>query len=281
MKVIASHNGLAAAERVAQDPDAVIAVFTADHIIEPEDQFRAIVDQGFTLAEQHPDALVTFGIAPTHAATGYGYLQLGDKLDNAYIVDQFKEKPPADQAEQYHAAGPGRYLWNSGMFVWRGATLLDCIRRFTPDNHKGLAELGSLWHTPERDDALNRIYPALPKVSVDYGVMEPASRDAKVKVIAVPMPLTWLDVGSWPSFAKSCDPDDAGNTHSGGRKILIESRNTLIASNDDNHLIAAIGCNDMIIIHTPDATLVCPAGEAEKIKQLHGEIGKQFGSELL
>ena len=123
-------------------------MFTADHIIKPTDQFQKIVDHGFRLAEKSSNTLVTFGIAPTVAATGYGYLQLGDLIDepaplgagSARVVQQFKEKPDADTAGKYFAAGPQRYLWNSGMFVWRAATLLDCIRSYEPKIHTGLTK---------------------------------------------------------------------------------------------------------------------------------------------
>ena len=122
-----------------QDADATVAVFTADHIIEPVEQFQKIVERGFELAESHPDTLVTFGIAPTHAATGYGYLQLGDPLmGEAKVVSEFKEKPDAPTAETYHAAGSEKYLWNSGMFVWKSSTLMNCVKRFAPENFEAL-----------------------------------------------------------------------------------------------------------------------------------------------
>jgi mannose-1-phosphate guanylyltransferase len=274
--------GFAAAAIARRDPEAAIAVFTADHIIEPVDQFRAIVERGFALAEQHRNALVTFGITPTHAATAYGYLQLGSPLaDDATIVGQFREKPPAPVADEYFSAGPRRYLWNSGMFVWRAATLLDCIARYQPKNHAGLMKIAGAWGTSAQVATLRDIYPKLDKVSVDYAVMEPASKDAAVKVVAVPMPLTWLDVGSWPAFAQTCEQDENGNALSAGRHLLLDSRHTLVASSDAKHVIAAVGCDDLIIIHTPDATLVCHKDQAESIKDVHKKVGERFGGELV
>ena len=273
--------GYAAAVIAQRDPEASIAVFTADHIIEPVDQFRAIVERGFSIVEKHPDALVTFGIAPTHAATAYGYLQLGSVIDGggAFIVDQFREKPPAPVASEYFAAGATRYLWNSGMFVWRAKTLLDCIARYRPENHAGLLQIAQSWGKPEQAATLAKVYPALGKVSVDYAVMEPASKDPKVKVIAVPMPLTWLDVGSWPAFAETCEQDEQGNAKGGGKHLLMNTHKTLVASSDPNHLIATLGCDNLIIIHTPQATLVCHKDQAESIKNLHAKVGETFGSE--
>lgn len=274
--------GFSAAVLAKTDPEAVIAVFTADHIIEPIDRFLKIVDQGYRIAEQTPNALVTFGIAPTHAATGYGYLQLDHDLGNgAHVVGQFKEKPAATIATEWFKAGPTRFLWNSGMFVWRAATLLDCIRRYHPENHAGLMKIADAWGTPRQSEVLNAVYPALKKISVDFAIMEPASRDAAVQVVAVPMPLQWLDVGSWPSFAQTCPKDAAGNATGAGKSLLLRSEGMLTASSDPKHLIVTVGCKDLIVIHTPEATLICPADQAEAIKEVQKLVSEQFGGDYV
>ncbi len=270
--------GFSAAILAKSDPDAVIAVFTADHIIEPIPEFLKIVDQGYRIAEQHPDTLVTFGIAPTYATTAYGYLQLGKDLGGgARIVEQFKEKPAAPIAEEYFKAGATRYLWNSGMFVWRAKTLLDCIRRYHPENYAGLEKIAAAWGTPHQKAVLNEVYPTLKKISVDFAVMEPASRDSTVKVAAVPMPLRWLDVGSWPSFALTCPQDAHKNATGGGKSLLLRSESMVVASSDPNHLVVTVGCKDLIVIHTPEATLICPADQAEAVKEVQKLVAEQFG----
>ncbi len=275
--------GLGSALLGREDENAIVAVFTADHLIQPEDKFREIVDIGYRLAEEQPHTLVTFGINPTHPATGYGYLELGKPTPcgKARVVSQFKEKPDLDTATQYLKAGPEKYLWNSGMFVWRSSALMDCIRRFCPDNYLGISEIVDAWDSDRRTETINRIYPTLNKISVDYAVMEPASRDHRARVLAVPMPLNWLDVGSWPSYAKTLSPDEAGNTVSGCRSVLMDSRNCLAVSSDPDHLITTIGCDDLVIIHTPGATLVCKADQAERIKELHKQVGEKYGEDLL
>ena len=203
--------GFSAAVIARHDPDAVIAVFTADHLIRPIDRFQEIIAQGFALAEAHPETLVTFGIAPTQPATSYGYLELGQSLDGtARVVERFKEKPDEATAARYFSAGPERYLWNSGMFVWRAQTLLECIRRYEPDNAAALDRIADAWDRPDRLAVLSEVYPTLRKISVDFAVMEPASRDPHFRVAAVPMPLEWLDVGSWPMFAETCPRDEQG-----------------------------------------------------------------------
>jgi mannose-1-phosphate guanylyltransferase len=275
--------GLGSAVLGRNDENAIVAVFTADHLITPADEFRKIVEKGYVLAEEQPNTLVTFGITPTHPATGYGYLQLGEPTacGNALVVSEYKEKPDLETATRYHQAGPEKYLWNSGMFVWRSSALMDCIRRFVPDNYPGISEVVDAWDSAARDEVLSRTYPTLPKISVDYAVMEPASRDHRARVVAVPMPLSWLDVGSWPTFATAMPNDEAGNTACGCKSLLLDSRNTLVASSDPNHLITTIGCEDLVVIHTPNATLVCRADQAEKIKELHKQVGERFGEEWL
>ncbi len=274
--------GFSAAILARRDPEAVMAVFTADHVIEPVDVFRCIVARGYALVEAHPRTLVTFGITPTGPATGYGYLELADALaDDARLVRQFREKPAADVARRYFEAGAGAYLWNSGMFVWRADTLLDCIRRYEPATYAGLQRIAEAWDTPARTEVLADVYPTLKKISIDFAVMEPASRDPRVSVAAIPMALRWLDVGAWPFFAETCSRDANDNAVAAARTLLVDTHGTLVASSDPTHLVATIGCRDLIVIHTPDATLVCPAARAEEIKALHKQVAERFGGELV
>ena len=274
--------GFAAAVIGKLDPDAVIAVFTADHVIEPVEQFQEIVKVGFDIAEKEKAGLVTFGVTPTHASRAYGYLQIGKAYEGeASLVDHFHEKPEADVAAEYFAGGPGHYLWNSGMFVWRASALMDCIRKYKPDTYEKLSRIAAAWNTAEQNEVVSKVYPTLEKISVDYGVMQNASKDPDVNVIAVPMPLSWLDVGSWPALAQVCDQDDHANATSGGRHIIDGTARTLLASSDPNHVIAAIGCEDLIIVHTPEATLVCHKSKAEKIKDVHKEVKERFGEGLV
>ncbi|MGO8751020.1 MAG: mannose-1-phosphate guanylyltransferase [Thermoguttaceae bacterium] len=270
--------GLSAAVLGAKDPAAILGVFTADHLIEPVEEFQRIIAMGFSLAERCSNALVTFGIEPTGPTTGYGYLELGDPIDDtARVVRRFREKPPRATAEEYVKSGPEHYLWNSGMFVWRAATLLDCIGRYEPAVRAGLADVADAWETPHRDEVLQRVYPGLKKISIDFAVMEPASRDPAVRVAAIPMRLRWLDVGSWPAFAETCPHDADGNALAAQRRLLHETRDCLVASSDPEHLIATIGCRDLVVIHTPNATLVCRADMAEKIKDVQKQVETEFG----
>ncbi|MCC6681165.1 MAG: mannose-1-phosphate guanylyltransferase [Phycisphaeraceae bacterium] len=274
--------GLGSAVLGRSDPEAVVAVFTADHVIEPMQDFQRTVAHGFELAEQGQDTLVTFGIKPTYAATAYGYLQLGQRIgEHGFKVDCFREKPPQDVAEQYFAAGPNKYLWNSGMFVWKAATLMRCIEKYAPENHASLKMVSDGWDMPWRQEMLSEVYPTLKKISVDFAVMEPASSDPAMTVAAVPMDLRWLDVGSWPAFAATLARDEADNAAAGCNFISHDSSNVLVVGDDPQHLVATLGCQDLIVIRTARATLVCRAADAEKIKDLHQRIGRQLGEEWL
>jgi mannose-1-phosphate guanylyltransferase len=274
--------GLPAAVLNARDPKATIAVFTADHLIQPPRVFQDRVTTGFEVVDKEPRTLVTFGINPTSPATGYGYVKLGDPLpgfDGANATAQFKEKPDAATAAQYLASGD--YRWNSGMFVWRAATLLGCIERYQPEVHAGLMEIGAAWGTPRRGAVLAAVYPKLKKISVDYAIMERAVADPAVRVATVSMPVTWLDVGSWTAYGQTLRPDAAGNRAAGAKALLLDSGDNIVVSDDPNHLIAAIGVKDLVIVHTGRATLICHRDQVERIKQLHADIGKQFGESYL
>ena len=288
--------GLGCSVLLHKDPDATVAIFTADHLIEPVDAMLKIVEQGYELAESDTPTLVTFGITPTHAATGYGYLQLGDAVGGtgfqpvddrqdacptAYVVDQFKEKPQADLAKQYVDAGPTKYLWNSGMFVWKAANVMDCIRRYSPENYESLDRLGRTWGSEACKAELLETFGNLKKVSVDYAVMEPASKDESVRVAAVPMPLSWLDVGSWPSFGETREKDEAGNASAGCKSVFMDSKNVLAVSDDPDELITTIGVEGLIIIRAGKSTLVCRAQDAERIKELHKRVSETLGNNYL
>lgn len=276
--------GFAAAVIAKRDPQAVFCVLTADHIIEPEDLFRDRMELGFELVEKDPTRLVTFSIQPTYPATGYGYVQRGAPIaapgneGQAFRVERFVEKPSYEKAQAYVESGA--YGWNSGMFVWKAATILDCLRRYKPESYQGLMKIQQAWGTADQQRVLAEVYPTLPKISIDYAVMEPASREQArasdgVKVCTVNMDLTWLDVGSWPSFGQTIAPDADGNARS-GNSVLTRSKDTLVVNADDRHTVAVLGCEGLIVVHTEDATLVMPASKAEELKALYNELPERL-----
>ena len=267
------------------DPDAVVGIFTADHVIEPVDEFAKVVERGYEIAEAGEKRLVTFGVKPTYPATGYGYLQLGDQLEGVegWVVDKFREKPELEKAEEYVLAGAEKYLWNSGMFVWRASALLGCVEKYEPENYVGIKRVVDSWDSWDRERVLNEVYPQLKRISVDYAVMEPASRDDEMEVAATGMPIQWLDVGSWPSFKATLEEDEDGdkNVACGCKAVMLGSKRTMVVSDEPAHLVAVVGCEDLIVIHTKNSTLVCHKDHAEAIKQVHQKVGEEHGEDYL
>jgi len=267
--------GFAAVALARRDPDASFCVLTADHLIEPVDRFAECVNTGFELVEEDADRLVTFEIKPTFAATGYGYLEHGAAIARpggpaARRVARFVEKPDHATAERYVASGG--FGWNSGMFVWRAATFLRAVERFQPEAHEGLMRIAAAWDGADRAGVLDRVYPTLPKISVDYAILEPASKAGSgFTVCAVEMDLDWRDVGSWPSYAEILDADEYGVriSDAGGAVTALGCRDCLFVSDDPGHHLAAVRLEGVVVIHTKDATLVMPAAEAQRLKDLH------------
>lgn len=264
--------GFTAAVLARKDPKAIFAVLTADHLIEPQDRFAQRLDVGFSLAEADPTRLVTFGITPTFAATGYGYVERGAAIagfDRAFTARRFVEKPDRERAEAYLATGD--FSWNSGMFVFSAATVMEAIRWYRPESHDALCRIAEAWDSPQRAATLRAIYPSLFKISVDFGLMEPASRDERLSICVVPMDVQWMDVGSWPTYAATLEADGDGNRVSGSW-VGDATHRCLVVSDDPSHVIATIGCDDLIVIHTKDATLVCRADQAEQVKAIAGKV---------
>jgi mannose-1-phosphate guanylyltransferase len=262
--------GLLAFVLVARDPRATLAILTADHLIEPVELFRERLRAAFALVEADARRIATFGVAPTHAATGYGYIERGGAIagaEHAFRATRFTEKPDRMRAEEYLRSGS--FVWNSGMFVFSAATMCDAFRRHAPASAAGLAEVAAAWESPARDETLRRVYATLPKQSFDRAVMEPAAAGAEgaFEVCMLALGANWLDIGSWSSFAESIAPDERGN-RANAHWLDDGSRGVRVISDDPGHLIATIGCEDLVIVHTKDATLVVPAAEAERVRAL-------------
>ncbi len=269
---------LTAGVLLRDDPDAVFSVLTADHLIEPMDTFRARMDEGYALVEENPSRLVTFSITPTEPATGYGYVRIGAPIAghaHAHDVIEFVEKPDRARAERYLASGD--YGWNSGMFVFSARTIMETLARLHPENHRGIVRICKAWETPDRARVMQEIYPRLPATSVDYGIMEPAAQDPDLAICCVTMDVRWLDVGSWPSYAQTLDPDDAGNRASPARgALLVDSTGCLVVQEDESHTLALLGCEDLVVVRSADATLVMPMDRAQNLKSLHARLDERL-----
>jgi mannose-1-phosphate guanylyltransferase len=268
--------GLAAALVADVDPDAELAVVTADHVIRPVERFTAALESAFAALADRPRSLVTLGITPTSAATGFGYVQRGPATGLPGVAEaaSFREKPDAATAVRYLASG--EYLWNSGMFVWRTRTVLDALAEHLPETARGLGRIVAARPGPDRDAVLAEVFPTLPKISVDYAVLEPAAAEPG-RVLVVDLDVDWLDVGSWPALARVLDGDTAGNAVR-GVTVGVDSSGNVVFSDDPDHLIALVGVRDSVVVHTSDVTMICPVTDAERVKQLLAAVEERHGS---
>ena len=265
-----------AAEIVAgRDEDATMAIFTADHVIKPIPQFAETVLLAMKTAGEHPDALLTFGINPTYPHTGLGYIHGGDQIaDHVRKVKGFKEKPDHQVARRYVESG--QYYWNSGMFVWKLSAIRDALGKFLPDSMEKLAPIApAVRDGRDIGGILAEVYPQLEKISIDYAVMEKAE-----KVLVVELSCDWVDVGSWPALENVTELDDAGNIVTAENSAVLDSFRNIIIS-EDGHMLAVLGMDDCIVIHSKDATLVCNKADSQRLKELVEFIEEKFGDKYI
>lgn len=262
-----------AAVLAARDPDAVIAMMTSDHIMNPASQLRDSLRNGFAVAEARPNSLITFGVVPSTPHTGFGYLQRGMALaefPDVCAVASFAEKPDRPTAEAYLASGD--YWWNSGMFVWRAQTLLDQLRILVPHTYQVVTTVAA---DPSR---LGELYPTLERISVDYAVMEPVSQGkGSAEVLAMRLPITWHDVGGFQALGEHMPRDLAGNALSGASVLVDSHDNLVINQSESGRVVAVVGLSGTVIVQTAEITLVCPMSEAERIKELLAEVTERLG----
>ena len=266
--------GLAAMRLLASDPDAVMLVMPADHVIGPVAEFQRTVEQASAIIARDPAALVLFGVVPTYPATGFGYIQRGAALtgSSGFRVATFREKPDVATATQYLASK--EFFWNCGLFVWRAATILEQLERHTPEITTRLKRLQAVVGTEQWPATLRAEFPQMPSVSIDYAVLEKAN-----SVAVIPATFDWDDVGSWQALARLLPADADGNTIS-GRFCGVNSTGCIVRSSDQ-HLIATYGVSDLIIVQTPDATLVADKRDENSLRQLIAELERRGLSEFL
>ena len=253
-----------------RDPEGVFAVLSADHVIHDAEGFRRALETAFASAESE-DALVTIGIEPRYPATGYGYIHKGKEMEDkgdtpVFRVNRFVEKPDMEQAQRYVESG--EYFWNAGMFIWRASVIAAALEKHAPalwavfDTVCAGLEKGA-----ELDELLEAHYPELEKISIDFAVMEKAER-----VLTVKGNFDWDDVGEWPAVARHQEADEQGNVVRG--QALIQEGRGNIVWNESGHLTALIGVDDLIVVQSPDATLVCHKSKAQEVKRLVQQIEK-------
>ena len=257
-----------------------MAVVTADAMIEPAELLQQAIKDALKFVNNSPDSMITFGIQPTFAAAGLGYIKCtaarkcpGCK-NKIYSVDAFKEKPDEKTAKKY--LNTGQYLWNSGMFVWKAKTILANLAKFLPESAEPLRQIGADWDSPNQQQTLADWFLKLPKISIDYAVMEKAD-----EVYAIKLDCRWLDMGSFAALADIISSDENNNIVVAGSSELLDCKNNVIVTEDKGHLIAAIGLENIVVAHSPDATLVCRIDQTRKLKELLELIEKNGGEKFL
>ncbi|MCU0685639.1 MAG: mannose-1-phosphate guanylyltransferase [Polyangiaceae bacterium] len=244
-----------------RDPDALVMVFPADHVVGDEDAFRAAL--GEALAQAEAGFLTTVGIAPTRPETGFGYVEAGDALGgNAFRVERFVEKPPLERARAFVEGG--RHLWNGGIFIFRARDMMRAIDEHLPELARGLRELDEAARRGDEAESLAAIYPTLPSVSIDHGVMEHASPLAVVRAS-----FGWSDVGSWQSAWELAPKDDEGNAAPLGA-LFVDARGNYVRSLREGppRTIALLGVDDLVVVETDDALLVLPRSRSQDVRQI-------------
>jgi mannose-1-phosphate guanylyltransferase / mannose-6-phosphate isomerase len=268
--------GYAAVTIYVESPDSVLVVMPADHMIRKRGAFLRAVRKAAKIAEK--GYLVTLGIRPDRPETGFGYIQAGrllqgvlkDGQDRPRSVGRFVEKPDRDAAARYLKRG--NYYWNSGIFVFQSGAILDAIKRHMPRLARGLGQIRKALGTADEKEVRDRVYRALPSVSIDYGVME---RVDKRRLAVLPVDIGWSDVGSWSALHDVLPLDREGNIRR-GNMIALDCRNSILYG--DRRPVAAIGMEDMVVVDTPDATLVCRTDRVQDVRKVV-EILKKKGAE--
>jgi mannose-1-phosphate guanylyltransferase len=253
--------GLAAVHLRQRDPEASMAVLTADHYITSPERFRQVLETAYSVAQD--GHLVTLGIKPAFPSTGFGYIQQGENLGTVhgfpvFRVERFTEKPVLNMAQQMVTSG--KYSWNSGMFVWRVERILDEFRNQMPDLYAQLMEVEAALGRSDYKAVLARVWSRVTEQTIDYGVMEHAN-----DVTVIPVDIGWTDVGSWASLSELLPTDQDGNIFVGPYKE-IDTHNTLVFGG--KRLIATIGVKDIVIVDSEDALLVCAKKREQEVRQM-------------
>lgn len=268
--------GLAALHLHRRDPEAVMAVLTADHVITKPDRFCEALSAAAEVAAT--GALVTLGITPNAPSTGYGYIRQGEHLTTiadlpVYRVKQFTEKPNLEKAVDM--VNSGEYMFNSGMFVWRVDRILEEIEHHMPIFYQQLQEIAAALDTPDEEAVINRIWPQVVKETIDYGIMEKAAN-----VAVIPVEIGWHDIGSWASLPELIEADAQGNTVVGSH-VGVDTQNSLIFNQGGDRVIATIGVEDLVIVTTDDAILICTKEREQDVRAIVDRLEKNDKTDWL
>ena len=266
--------GYAAIEIVKKYSDGIMVITPSDHYIKDICEFSKVLNSAVKIAEK-TNKLITVGIKPTFPSTGFGYIKFDDKnIEKINHVLEFHEKPNEEIARKY--IEPGNYVWNSGMYIWKASTILKKFKEYTPDIYDGLIKIGNVIGTDIEEEVISNIYASIPNISIDYAVMEPSAPNGDVLVISAEF--GWNDVGSWNVMDVLNIPDSAGNVLIGDT-LAIDVSDTVIYSS--GRTVTAVGVENLVIVETPDAIMVCQKNKAQDVKKIVNTLEKENRTELL
>lgn len=260
--------GLVAATIFKRDPQAIVITIASDHVVNNVTNFTEAIKSAFAFVEKNPQYFTTVGIKPTRPDTGLGYIKVGRKFENSrlHAVEKFVEKPNEEVAEKYLASG--EYLWNASYFVWRADKLIAMYEKHAPDIYKHMKEILRVVGQQDSQKVIDKIYKSMPKEPIDTAIAE------KVEDIAVvPADLGWSDIGSWATLYDLLSSTKGTHTVSEGNHIGVDDKNCLIYAQDK--LLATVGLEDIVIVDTPDVTLVCNKNKSQDIKKLIEKLKEQ------
>jgi mannose-1-phosphate guanylyltransferase len=260
-----------------RNPQATVAILPADHHIVQQEKFCRLLEAAWQVAQE--GKIVTLGISPSYPATGFGYIQQGEALSqvngfNAYLCRRFTEKPDIVRATQFLASG--QYSWNSGMFIWRVDRAMRDFERHQPAIYAMCSYLQSAFDSPDYEEKLNDIWETMPKLSIDFAIMEKADN-----IAVIPDDIGWSDVGNWTSLYDILPQDNFGNCIKGDAsdiRVILDTRDTLIFS---NRLTVAIGVEDIVVVDTNDALLICHKDRTQDVKQVVDYLRENGNEEYL
>lgn len=265
--------GYAAMKIVKKYGDGVMLITPSDHYIKDVPELTQVFNTAIEAAEK-TGKLVTIGITPNFPSTGFGYIKY-ETGDNAVKnVSEFREKP--DVATAQHYIESGKYLWNSGMFIWKASVILSKFETLTPDIYADLEKIGEAIGSDDESRVLNEVYPNIRKISIDYAVMEPSA--LKGDVLTVPGSFGWNDVGSWDMMSVLHDADEEGNILL-GNTLALNTTNSICYSS--GKLVSVIGMDNVVVVETPDAIMICPKDQAQDVKLIVDKLSEQKKNEYL
>lgn len=267
---------LAAAVLMRRQPDVIIGSFAADHVISGEEKFLAAVRKAIEFAAQ--DLISVIGIRPTEASVAFGYIHPStEPIAGVRMVDRFIEKPKLEVAREYFASG--EFLWNAGMFIAPARLMLDILREHQPELHSQINQIAEAWDTPQRNAVMEKVWPSIRPIAIDYAIAEPAAAAGRVAVVAAEF--DWHDVGDFAAIAELQSHGQPGKLAVlGNARVLSEASSGILVS-ETNRLIALIGLDDIIVVDTPDALLVTTKDRAQQVKSLVDSLRDSGHGELL